>query len=199
MKMKTFKNVAMALFLVAVIRTSTGRSDRKSKCASNSQVQVPKQPFVQITANGCGPEGMKIDEEFGLYRCCNRHDICFQSCGVTWRYCEKDFQKCMRKVCETSTKEGCQDQANVFSSMTSMFGSGFFDMSQDGVCECVDVSNKKERYVSFLQEISSNTMATEEANTLLEKYEKKPGIMVYKALKKYKENTVIFQDIKDEL
>ena len=189
----------MALFLVAVIRTSTGRSDRKSKCASNSQVQVPKQPFVQITANGCGPEGMKIDEEFGLYRCCNRHDICFQSCGVTWRYCEKDFQKCMRKVCETSTKEGCQDQANVFSSMTSMFGSGFFDMSQDGVRECVDVSNKKERYVSFLQEISSNTMATEEANALVEKYEKKPGIMVYKALKKYKENTVIFQDIKDEL
>ena len=105
----------------------------------------------------------------------------------------------MKKVCETSSKDGCQEQANVFSSMTSMFGSGFFDMSQDGVCECVDASDANERYVSFLRDISSDTITVNEANALLEKYEKKNGIMVYKALKKYKEKAVIFQDIKDEL
>jgi secretory phospholipase A2 len=163
-------------------------------------VKVPKQPFVSITANGCGPEGMQIEEEFGLFRCCNRHDICFQSCGVTWRFCEKDFKKCMNDVCMSSTKKkDCKEQADMFSSMTSMFGSAFFDTSQDGVCECVDSSDANKRYIAFLREISSDTIDIEDANQFVTKYEKKPGIMVYKALKKYKDTTVIFQNIKDEL
>ena len=88
------------------------------------------------------------------------------------------------------------DQANVFSSMTSMFGSGFFDMSQDGVCECVDVSETKERYVSFLQEISSNT-SRRKANALVEKARKSPeswGIGVEKVQREH-----VISDIKDEL
>lgn len=124
-------------------------------------------------------------------------DNSFQSCGVTWKYCERDFAKCMKNVCKESSKEGCEEQANMFSSMTKMFGSGFFDMSQDGVCECVNKEDAAARYVSFLQEIS--TLSVEDAENLVAKYEKKSGIMVYKALKKYKDRTVIFQDIKDEL
>ena len=34
-------------------------------------------------ANGCGPSGMQIPEQFGLYKCCNRHGRCGW-CGVVW-------------------------------------------------------------------------------------------------------------------
>lgn len=79
------KKMKINVVFTFVLLTCTGESVKRSDTiCTDAEVRVPKEPFVSITANGCGPEGMRIDEEFGLYRCSNRHDICFQSCGVTY-------------------------------------------------------------------------------------------------------------------
>lgn len=39
--------------------------------------------------------GMEVEEPFQLWRCCNSHDVCYASCGTTFKYCEKQFKNCM--------------------------------------------------------------------------------------------------------
>lgn len=167
----------------------------------NGHVSVPV-VLPEISANGCGPMGMQIEEEFGLFLCCNRHDVCYQSCGASFRYCEKIFDRCMTSVCdqkkEKSTKKECREQAKFFTSMTGAFGKGLHEASQEGVCECVPASEADERYESFLTTLSREDEALD-TSSLLKKYEGKRGKMVYRALKSFKDHAVTFVNIKPEL
>merc|ERR1719384_320325 len=95
---------------------------------------------MKMTANGCGPQGMQIPEEFGLFRCCNFHDVCFSTCGTTHAWCEEEFKGCMRRVCKAVPKgperKKCKEQSKSFSGLTDMFGNGFYASSQKESCSC---------------------------------------------------------------
>eukprot|EP00435_Cladocopium_sp_Y103_P011303 s2180_g2.t4 len=43
----------------------------------------------KMMANGCGPEGLVVKEPYGLWRCCNSHDVCFSVCGTSHNFCEE--------------------------------------------------------------------------------------------------------------
>jgi hypothetical protein len=34
--------------------------------------------------------------------CCNRHDLCYDNCGVSWEACNDDFRECNHRSCEVS-------------------------------------------------------------------------------------------------
>ena len=99
-----------------------------------------------VSANGCGPEGMAIAEDFGLWRCCHSHDVCFTACGTTFKFCESKFSKCMKKVCKMPHNAGveakCTEQAQSFSGMTGMMASGIHASGMKEVCLCFDTKEE---------------------------------------------------------
>jgi len=53
-------------------------------CKKKGQVMAPKMSMFDegmLKANGCGPMGMQVTEEYGLYQCCNQHDLCYSICN----------------------------------------------------------------------------------------------------------------------
>lgn len=54
-----------------------------------------------LSTNGCSMLGDKKDaDDFGLWKCCNRHDICYGLCGSSLRFCERSFSTCMSSTCD---------------------------------------------------------------------------------------------------
>ena len=54
-----------------------------------------------LSTNGCSMLGDAIDkDDFGLWKCCNRHDVCYGLCGSSLRFCERSFSTCMTSTCD---------------------------------------------------------------------------------------------------
>lgn len=162
----------------------------------------------KISANGCGPAGLQVSEDFGLYLCCNRHDVCYQGCGVSFDFCESQFAKCMRNVCkqqeDASQIEPCNKQANSFTGMTKAFGSGIWQSSQETACNCFDT--KEEAFEGTLKYLQSVYEAAGEEkdeavlNEMLKKFSGKKRQKLIEAINvKYGKHFVEFQNIKEEL
>lgn len=162
--------------------------------------------FLKSEANGCGPKGMRMDEKFGLVPCCNRHDICYWLCGTEHSFCEKQFKRCMRKVCKNNgdKKEDCQQQADQFSVMTKSFGSSMHKTGQKDQCDCMNSPDEaRERHKAFLMQFyeAVNTTAATEANVnaALDRYKKREGEMYYNMALKYWQHFVKFDGVEAEL
>lgn len=127
----------------------------QSKMCKDGNVPAPKMnQHTYFRANGCGPQGLQIKENFGLYRCCNAHDICFSVCGTTHKLCEDQFEQCMKKVCkkpESGSKKDCKAQAKSFSSLTRTMGVGFHKASQEETCNCLPSEELSTRYQGYLE------------------------------------------------
>jgi len=149
-----------------------------------------------IAANGCGPQGMQVAESFGLWRCCNRHDVCFSACGIEFKYCEDMYSKCMKKRCKAKENKGqeneCNQQAQSFSGMTGMFGAGSFQSSMQGVCDCVSTKEKQTAAMRRFAEDIYDRFGPEGKkgnqtliDSLMKKYEKKKGHLVFDLMMQY--------------
>ena len=152
---------------------------------------VPRQHFV---ANGCGPQGMEVQEKFGLWRCCNGHDVCYSTPGATFKYCEDTFGSCMKQVCEENhsgtAQEECHQQAQGFTGMTALFGRGSHASSQRDVSTCVGSPEEAQtRWLSFLAEIHTAgqvAVPSEAALTsMLTAHKGKEGELIDRLVKTY--------------
>uniref|UniRef100_A0A6B0UWN1 Putative phospholipase a2 group xii n=1 Tax=Ixodes ricinus TaxID=34613 RepID=A0A6B0UWN1_IXORI len=102
---------------------------------------VPR-PAHRSSANGCGTGDFKIPAsalphpEFET--CCNRHDICYDTCGENRTSCDEIFEKCMTGVCQTraSSKDNCLATSRLFTTMTAEHGCDPFLKSQKKACVC---------------------------------------------------------------
>lgn len=60
------------------------------------------------TANGCGALGMKINSEYlpvtEMTKCCDQHDICYDTCRNDKEICDVAFRKCLYKYCDSYEK-----------------------------------------------------------------------------------------------
>lgn len=98
-------------------------------------------------ANGCGAEGsINIDwalivvGERVIIECCNRHDICYETCGKTQSGCDNDFKTCLNNVCSTlggwfqwwaaTRRSACQLDGRVLFTIVNAFGSSAFNAAQ---------------------------------------------------------------------
>jgi hypothetical protein len=117
-------------------------------------------PAYRLRANGCGPEGLQVQEPFGLHKCCNGHDVCYGTCGVHFEYCERKFDECMQRVCKLYESaapemfEQCNTQRITFAGMTTMLGNRFFLNSQRDACQCFpDEQAAYDRYHDAILEL----------------------------------------------
>jgi secretory phospholipase A2 len=162
---------------------------------------------LNAEANGCGPKGMQVEESFGLVKCCNRHDICYWLCNTKFAFCEKKFKQCMTGVCkqlEGEQASECKQQAQSFSGMTQVFGSGMHAQGQGMQCDCLSSAEEAAaRHRAFLMQFYESynvTAATDEhVDSMLEKYKGKEGEMYYLMVLKYGLQFVKFDNVRDEL
>ena len=174
------------------------------------QVAVPGDDqftHTHLYANGCGPTGMQMDEPYGLYKCCNGHDICYGLCGTTHKHCESVFKKCMAGVCKVQNADiqaNCTQTASGFSSMTAGFGKGFHHKSQVNACTCIKKGEEfHKHYVDLLTKFyeENDPDNKPDLEKMLAKYKGKEGRMLFKLAKKYgvEKKFVRFDNIHSEL
>lgn len=57
------------------------------------------------TANGCGALGLKIKSDYlpitEMTKCCDQHDICYDTCRNEKENCDVEFRKCLYNYCES--------------------------------------------------------------------------------------------------
>jgi len=190
---------------------------REKFCKAKKVVPVPKiDQFTsgdgtdgKLVVNGCGPAGLKQDEPYGLHRCCNRHDLCYSVCDSGFDWCEREFKKCMRKICkdqdDEDDKKECKKKADEFASATSIGGATFYLEGQKQACEeeCLPKDEAKEKFVAFLTGFYSqyNKENVDEVESTLQKYKGKEGQLWLGLLRKYgiEKNLIEFDEIHEEL
>merc|ERR1719231_1311355 len=89
---------------------SHGGEPRRSTCPPGKRAAPKLGSHLSFGANGCGPAGLQVREDFGLHRCCNAHDVCFSVCGTSFDWCEQRFKSCMQQVC-TDQVDGDEDRS----------------------------------------------------------------------------------------
>eukprot|EP00927_Polykrikos_kofoidii_P008866 TRINITY_DN13700_c0_g1_i1.p1 TRINITY_DN13700_c0_g1~~TRINITY_DN13700_c0_g1_i1.p1 ORF type:complete len:248 (-),score=49.26 TRINITY_DN13700_c0_g1_i1:43-786(-) len=192
----------MSLFLCAAVWGALlvavfGKNDN-SDCPSSKRAAKMLSALKPgaLSANGCGPQGMQVSESFGLWRCCNRHDVCFSSCDISFDYCESMFKKCMKDRCAMPENKGkqkeCQDKASGFSSLTGMFGRGSFANSMTQVCDCLSTeAEAEERRREWVIDVYNRFGPQEKAQNrtlideLMKNYNGKQGKLYFDLIKKY--------------
>jgi len=152
-----------------------------------------EKPRRQFTANGCGPQGLDIEERFGLWRCCNGHDVCYSIPGAEFSFCESEFSSCMTQVCDDfnddTTGSTCQEQANGFSKVTALFGKVIHENTQRDVTECVQSSEQARlQWRSFLKDMHTEGgvyISDEYVELLLAEHDGNEGPLVYELVKDF--------------
>ena len=167
-----------------------------------------------LRANGCGPQGMQLQDNFGLEVCCNGHDICYGFCGTEHAYCEKTFKKCMKKHCNKNyggkERSDCHNSAGTFHALTNMMGKGLHSSWQQKLCTCFDTKEEAdaqhaEMLTEFYEYLKSKGAdiddPAEKAQQNLSKYAGKEGTLYFKLGKKYgvEYDFVQFDNVKREL
>ena len=100
--------------------------------------------FVQsvraLESNGCSKPGIfQIAGEEDFTYCCDRHDACYETCGMDRQFCEAEFSKCLNNMCATTFSDNpeCNKAAGMYTMGTMFFGDAAFQKSQEGWCECI--------------------------------------------------------------
>jgi hypothetical protein len=178
------------------------RASRSNRVCPKGQTPVPRliEDFQEpISVNGCGREGMRMPDDFGLEPCCNAHDLCYQSCGASFRMCEKKFDRCMRAVCSALEGGGqagsCIETAEMYSGLTKMMGRAVWIESQQNVCTCEkDPESAKQHHEAFLQDFYGRYAPerTEGTSRLLGKHRGREGLLYMRLGERYKDKYVRF-------
>ena len=89
----------------------------------------------------CGLEGMSIDLSNGVYNmtgCCNKHDVCYDTCNANRDSCDKEFKNCMAELCDNEHpgKKGCKAIVNTYYTGVVAMGCSPYLESQADACSC---------------------------------------------------------------
>ncbi|CAH1978289.1 unnamed protein product [Acanthoscelides obtectus] len=100
------------------------------------------------TADGCGSLGLNLKSEYlpitEMKKCCDAHDICYDTCRKDKEMCDVEFKRCLYKYCdmhETSTAgntivKACKGAAKMLSTSTLALGCKSYLDSQAKACYC---------------------------------------------------------------
>ncbi|XP_069123094.1 group XIIA secretory phospholipase A2-like [Argopecten irradians] len=119
-------------------------------CPKSKQVIKPRTDHVP-TSNGCGSYGMALNTEKlpKMTKCCDSHDICYDTCNSNKESCDRNFKQCLENMCHDMADslsheefEGCEATAELMYQGTAVLGCNSFKEAQQNACECV-ISNQK--------------------------------------------------------
>ncbi|KAL7286057.1 hypothetical protein TKK_0019665 [Trichogramma kaykai] len=115
-------------------------------------------------SNGCGSLGFEIDQQYlpleEMTRCCNAHDICYDTCNQDKDKCDLEFKRCLYRYCDgyqqsaAAIVNACKAAAKLLHTGTTALGCKSYLDAQRQACYCPsaagakknnDNSNKKSR------------------------------------------------------
>jgi len=137
--MHLFIRVALALIFVRDVESKRD-NDCDLKCPVGYEKAV--NPAHQPRTNGCGTDFLRVTDEFNFTPCCDKHDICYDSCQLKDRHrdtCDKDFLQCMQSTCKTTykgKKSECLSTAAMYNMATTSFGCKLYKECQSKACSC---------------------------------------------------------------
>jgi len=173
---------------------------------TNSLVPAPKQR-IRPYSNGCSvPPSIRqgLGDYSAFEPCCDLHDTCYMSCGVSKPFCETEFGKCMKSICQKKHKtnpqkrQECNGLADMFMMGTTMFGCGGYTELQKEGCDCLDHEEAEKRVNEYAREFYNTYNQTHSLpDKIVQKYlehethishtnrAKKHGELLYRLYKKY--------------
>ncbi|KAF5306265.1 hypothetical protein FQA39_LY08963 [Lamprigera yunnana] len=124
------------------------------KCPVDGVVPKPNKNHVP-KANGCGTLGLNIDESLlhvsEMIKCCNQHDICYDTCNTNKEVCDVDFKQCLYRFCDSYEKnvgdkvvKACKGTAKILFTGTLALGCKAYLDAQEKACYCPSYGWKKE-------------------------------------------------------
>ncbi|XP_074040863.1 phospholipase A2 group XII [Leptinotarsa decemlineata] len=130
------------------------------KCPNNEQPK-PNRNHIPST-DGCGSLGLKIPSDYlpvaQMQKCCDSHDLCYDTCGKDKEVCDVDFKRCLYKHCEsyekllggTTMMKACKGAAKMLFTGTLTLGCKSFLDAQSKACYCTSQSwrDKKHKYTA---------------------------------------------------
>lgn len=106
-------------------------------------------------SNGCGSLGIEIDQEYlplvEMTKCCDAHDICYDTCNTDKEKCDLEFKRCLYKYCEgyqsssVAIVNACKGAAKVLYTGTTALGCKSFLDAQKTACYCGDKWSKTKK------------------------------------------------------
>merc|ERR1712137_188713 len=72
------------------------------------------------SSNGCGSGGISISGQFDMTTCCDKHDVCYDTCNSSKETCDTEFLQCLDEFCKDTTKvpriirDSCSQQATLY-------------------------------------------------------------------------------------
>ena len=80
---------------------------------------------------------------FDFAPCCDRHDACYETCGMPKAACDRLFKGCMKNVCraEGDKYAECVSSSSIFTAGVGIFGCGSYLAGQQQACLCVQRKN----------------------------------------------------------
>jgi len=128
-------------------------------CKNNRHVPVAKPGHV-ASSNGCGSaasgifdhtETSLIKVERGFTKCCNRHDLCYDTCNSDKDLCDIEFKKCLYSVCRSDSNKlsfidgkTCKLKAKLFFVTVIGVGCQAYLDAQANACVCRSLTEQKQ-------------------------------------------------------
>ncbi|KAL4709055.1 hypothetical protein ACJJTC_005916 [Scirpophaga incertulas] len=109
-------------------------------------------------SDGCGSLGFKISTEYlpleEMTKCCDEHDICYDTCLNSKEKCDLDFKKCLYNYCDSykavsvagdKITKGCKGAAKLLFTGTLTLGCKSYLDAQKNACYCPPLKNSKKK------------------------------------------------------
>lgn len=106
-------------------------------------------------SNGCGSLGIEINQEYlplaEMTKCCDIHDICYDTCNSDKEKCDLEFKRCLYKYCDGYQTSGitvvntCKAAAKMLFTGTTALGCKSYMDAQKEACYCGDKWNKNKK------------------------------------------------------
>ncbi|XP_011301579.1 group XIIA secretory phospholipase A2 [Fopius arisanus] len=104
-------------------------------------------------SNGCGSLGIEISSEYlplsEMTKCCDQHDICYDTCNNDKEKCDLEMKRCLYKYCESYQTTGvtivntCKGAAKMLFTGTTALGCKSYLDAQKNACWCGDKKRDK--------------------------------------------------------
>lgn len=177
--------------------------DDKNQICDEKEIIGPRFALDEnpyLIANGCGPIDFTLVEPFGLYKCCNGHDLCYSICGSDFNFCESYFSKCLQEICEEqqdmNLKGNCTEMSETFSTMTSFFGRSFHVDSQKESCKCFNTKDEvKAQYKDQLHGFVKRQHILYNVDQMLTVYEGREPELEFKIVRDFGSSFIKFDNI----
>ena len=88
------------LVLFPLFRGAATQNCEYTGCQAGERV-VPV-PRIRPWSNGCSVPPFIQLPDFQFTKCCDLHDTCYMTCGMSKDGCEKAFDKCLKAHCKAA-------------------------------------------------------------------------------------------------